>query len=321
MKINLVAYIDANYLPKFLICYKSLQEHFKNQFVMHLHCFDNTTYNILKEYNLPNLVLYSKDEFEVPEVIAQKQNKKSYEYYWTYTPIVLDQIMRQIPENDLAVYMDTDMMFFHSPQVIFDELEDKDVLIQPNNFSVKERWQFDPIGYYCTSFNVFRNNDNSRSIIDEWKQECINWCGASFDTGQFGDQKYMDFWRDKHKNVRETTVVGANVAPWNIHKYDVSTRANGVFVNNNPLIYYHYHAFKMSFDDLTYMIEGDRDNHYDIREDAVKNIYGPYIEEYKKVLTELKRNLLFMQYVGKNPKGNVGWYNDEGGMGSVKTLK
>jgi len=309
MNINLVAYIDANYLPKFLVCYYSLQEHFKNRFMMHLHCFDDVTYRVLSEYNLPNVILYSKDKFEIAEAISQKQNKKSYEYYWTYTPIVLEQVMGRLPENDIVVYMDTDMMFFASPQFIFDELEDKDVLIQPNNFSVKERWQFEPIGYYCTSFNVFRNNANSRKIISEWKQQCLEWCGSNFETGQFGDQKYMDYWRDKYQNVRETSVVGANVAPWNIHKYDVSTRAGKVFVNNNPLIYYHFHSFKMNFDNYDYMIEGDRDNHYDIRQDAIDNIYRPYISENKRLILELKKNSDFLQYINKNPKGNVGWYN------------
>ena len=308
MKINLVSYIDANYIPKFLICFNSLQEHFENQFVMHLHCFDDASYEILSKYNLANLELYKNDEFEIPEAIAQKEKKKSYEYYWTYTPIVLEQVMSRVEEDAIVVYMDTDMKFYSSPKPIFDELEDKDVLIQPNNFSVKERWQYEPIGYYCTSFNVFRNNDNSRRIVSEWKSQCLQWCGSSFENGLFGEQKYQDFWRDTYPNVREVTEVGANIAPWNIHRYDVSTRNGQVYVNNKPLIYYHFHAFRMNFDDLSYIIEGDRDNHYEISQEAVDNIYMPYIEDYKKVLTELKENQDFCEYVRKNPKGVPGWY-------------
>lgn len=310
MKINLVSYIDANYLPKFLICYQSLKKFFDNKFVMHLYCFDNIVFNIMREYAYDDVILYKKEDFELPEVIKQKETKKSYEYYWTYTPIVLLKTIEKLHEGDIVVYMDTDMMFYSSPQPIFDELENKDVLIQPNNFSVKERWQYEPIGYYCTSFNVFRVNDNTKKIINDWKDKCINWCGADFSTGKFGDQKYMDYWLDEYDNIRETTTIGANVAPWNIHKYDVSTRKDGVYINNKPLIYYHFHAFKMNFDDYKYIIEGDRDNHYDIRQDAIDNIYKPYIEEYKKVLVKLKDEKEFLNYIKLNPKGNVGWYEE-----------
>ena len=178
MKVNLVAYIDANYLPKALVCYDSLREHYSGKFGMYMHCFDDITYNILKGYELPDMIVIHKSEFETPEILAQKKSKKSYEYFWTYTPVVLQDTMNKVPEGELVVYMDTDMMFFASPQCIFDELEDKDVLIQPNNFSVRERWQFDPIGYYCTAFNVFRNNENSRGIVEKWKQQCMVWCYA-----------------------------------------------------------------------------------------------------------------------------------------------
>ena len=89
MKINLVSYIDANYLPKFLVCYKSLKKYFDNKFVMHLYCFDNVVFNIMSKYSYDDVILYKKEDFELLEVINQKKNKKSYEYYWTYTPIVV----------------------------------------------------------------------------------------------------------------------------------------------------------------------------------------------------------------------------------------
>lgn len=311
IKANLVAYIDANYLHKAIVCYKSLRKYYSGLFVMYMYCFDNISYTILRKMAFPDMIVIPKNEFEIPEILSQKSSKKSYEYFWTYTPVVLLDTMKVVPENEIVVYMDTDMMFFESPKCIFDELEDKDVLIQPNNFSVKERWQYEPIGYYCTAFNVFRNNLNSRMIVEDWKKQCIDWCGATLEEGRFGDQKYMDYWRDKYQNVREVTTVGANVAPWNIHKYDVSLRNGKVYINNKPLIYYHFHSFKMSFDDYSYIIQGDRDNCYEIREDAVKYIYEPYIKEIRKEIILLKKEEIFQKYIAKNPKGNVGWYGNE----------
>lgn len=311
MKVNLVAYLDANYLHKALVCYDSLRKFYSGKFRMYIYCFDKITFDILRKFNLEDLIPIPKEEFEIPEILSQKSRKKSYEYFWTYTPTVLLQTMAKTPKDEIVVYMDTDMMFFDSPQCIFDELEDKDVLIQPNNFSVKERWQFEPIGYYCTSFNVFRNNDNSARIVKDWQKQCIEWCGATFGEGKFGDQKYMDFWLDKYEGVREVTTVGADVAPWNIQKYDVSNRNGKVFINNKPLIYYHFHSFKMSFSDYSYIIEGDRDNCYDIREDAIKYIYTPYIEAMRAKIMLLKKEPNFLEYVARNPEGNVGWYGNE----------
>ena len=74
MKINLVSYIDANYLPKFLICYQSLKKFFDNKFVMHLYCFDNIVFNIMREYAYDDVILYKKEDFELPEVIKQKES-------------------------------------------------------------------------------------------------------------------------------------------------------------------------------------------------------------------------------------------------------
>ena len=121
----------------------------------------------------------------------------------------------------------------------------------------------------------------------------------------------MDYWRDEHEKVREVTTVGANVAPWNIHKYDVSNRDGKVFLNDKPLIYYHFHSFKMSLDDYSYIIQGDRENFYDIREDAVLCIYGPYIQRMKDAIARLKQEEAFCEYVSRNPQGNVGWYGNE----------
>ena len=309
--VNFLMYIDANYLYKALICYKSLTDTYKEHFNMYIYCFDDIVYDILQKINYNNVILIKKQDFETKELLQQKSKKKSYEYFWTYTPKLIGDTLKKVPENDIVIYVDADMMFFSSPKPIIDELENKDVLVQPNNFSVKERWQFEPVGYYCVAFNVFRNNANSRKIVSNWKKQCAEWCYANFEQGRFGDQKYLDDWRDKYKKVREVTVVGSNIAPWNIHKFDVSSKDNQVMLNNVPLVFYHFHAFKMNFLTFDYMIEGDRNNHYEIRKDAINNIYKPYIKEAKKWIKYLLKFKEFKKYAEKNREGNVGWYGNE----------
>ena len=57
----------------------------------------------MREYAYDDVILYKKEDFELPEVIKQKETKKSYEYYWTYTPIVLLKTIEKLHEGDIVV--------------------------------------------------------------------------------------------------------------------------------------------------------------------------------------------------------------------------
>ena len=105
--------------------------------------------------------------------------------------------------------------------------------------------------------------------------------------------------------VREVANPGANVAPWNVQKYDISKKGGKILINTKwPLIYYHYHSFKMNLKNYDYMITGDRHNNYEINKDVINIIYKPYIVEMIKVIKRLKQFSIYKEYVNKNPEGN-----------------
>lgn len=300
----LTTFFDSNYLPKALVTYQSLSRHHKN-FVLYAFCFDNLSYEIIKGLNSPNFIPIPLRDFEL-EILKQQLPKKQkyYEYYWAYKAYVIKKTM-MLSGADIVTYIDCDFRFFSSPETIFEEIRNSDVLLQPNNFSFEEVKQFIPVGYYCSCFESFRNNKNGLKILNWWHKQCIEWCHASFEEGKFADQKYLDGWKIKFKKVKEISNVGANIAPWNLGKYDVSIKKREVFVNVYPLIYYHYHSFKMNIDDYSYIITGDRENFYDIQENAIKHIYKPYIKELRKVIKDLKKIPGYLEYSRKNPKSQV----------------
>ena len=76
MKVNLVAYLDANYLHKALVCYDSLRKFYSGKFRMYIYCFDKITFDILRKFNLEDLIPIPKEEFEIPEILSQKSRKK-----------------------------------------------------------------------------------------------------------------------------------------------------------------------------------------------------------------------------------------------------
>ncbi|HSX36320.1 MAG TPA: putative nucleotide-diphospho-sugar transferase [Patescibacteria group bacterium] len=294
---------DANYLHKALVFYESLKQ-FESNFVLHLFCFDDITYRVLKKLAYEDIVPYQPSDYETEDLLKVKASKKrQYEYYWTINPAMGKEIIGE-QDADFIALADCDLMFFQSPEVLFDEYAGADVIIQPNNFSSRYVNDFVPVGYYCTSLQCFRNNDNGRRILDDWYSQCMEWCSSDFEEGKFGDQKYLDDWKIKYENVREVANPGANVAPWNILKFELSEKDGQVVINNKwPLVYYHYHSFRMNLDTYEYIITGDRSNSYNIPPAVLELVYKPYIKRMIEVLEKLKQVDEYREYVQFNPGG------------------
>lgn len=302
-KNHIVIGTDVNYVHKAVIYYESLYRYYKN-FILHVFCFDEVAHKAFSCLNYPNVVIYHTSEFETRKLLNIKKTKeKLYEYYWAINAYISKFVLDKYQPSSVT-FSDCDCMFFKSPQAIFDEAEGADILIQPNNFSFQSVKDFIPVGYYCSSFEYFRNNKNGRKVINWWNRQCLKWCSASFEDGRFGDQKYLDGWKIKFNGVREIANPGANVAPWNVQKYDLNESKKEILLNNKwPLIYYHYHSFRMNLLDYQHVITGDRENYYQISNDVIRLIYNPYIERMKITLKKLKNIKEYRDYVNKNPKG------------------
>jgi hypothetical protein len=294
---------DANYLHKAIVLYRSLLKVHDN-FLLHMFCFDDIAYSVFKRLNYQNLKIYHPSDFENKELLKVKASKvKRYEYYWACNPFITRKVLLD-QDTDFVSSCDCDLMFFDSPEVIFSELGNADVLIQPNNFSYQFVNDFTLVGYYCTSFQCFKKNQNSIKILNWWHKKTIKWCSSKFEDGKFGEQKYLDDWRIRFKKVREIANVGTNVAPWNIQKYDISKRNKQIIINAKyPLIYYHYHSFRMDLKNYQYIITGDRHNNYPISEKVIKLVYKPYIKVLKETIKELKKIKDYREYVQTNPRG------------------
>ena len=79
---HLIIGTDANYLPRAIVFYKSLLR-FCSNFILHVFCFDDVTYEVLRKLDYQNVNIYSTSEFEDEELLKVKQKKaRRYEYYW-----------------------------------------------------------------------------------------------------------------------------------------------------------------------------------------------------------------------------------------------
>lgn len=262
---------DSNYLTRALVLYQSLKSK-EERFVLYAVCFDELAYEALSKLNLPEIVPISLEEFESPALLSVKALRTPGEYCWTCTPHVIRYVLDtyHLPE---VTYLDADLCFYGKASILFDEFEQSgaSVLITPHRYTPQYD-QSKTSGIYCVQFMTFKADASGLNILQWWQDRCIEWCYNRVEDGKFGDQKYLDDWPERFAGVHVLRHVGGGVAPWNIQQYSLSQKIHQLYVDDSPIVFYHYHAYKY-YTDQSHDLGG-----YRLTADVVSLIYRPYVE-------------------------------------------
>ena len=246
MKYHYCTLFDKNYLPHCLSLYQSLEKNV-DSFVLYCFCMDNESYDFLSKNNREKIKLISSNELEIyyPELIKAKSNRSIVEYYFTCTPSICSFIFEKY-DIGLLTYLDADLYFFSSPKLIYQELKNHSVGIIEHRFSFWGKVLYEKYGKFNVGWISFKNNHIGRKCLEDWRQDCLDWCYDKLENGKFADQKYLDNWPLKYPQVRIIQNLGANLAPWNIGNYKIikEKKNNLIKVNNESLIFYHFASFK-----------------------------------------------------------------------------
>lgn len=244
-------YFDRNFLVRGLTLYRSLREH-EDAFTLWVLCLDDVTYDSLVTLDAPGLepIRLADLEAAFPELLPAKSNRSRIEYFFTCSPALPRYILNVEPEIDIITYLDADLYFFASPAPLFEEMQDKSILIIEHRFHVTLR-HLEQYGRFNVGFLSFRNDDAGRACLDHWRQQCIAWCYDRVEDGKFADQKYLDSWPDQFPSTGILQHTGANVAPWNVAFHRIrqtitgETGVTGVTIDGVPLIFYHFHRLRI----------------------------------------------------------------------------
>lgn len=261
--------------------YESLRLH-HTKFHLYALVLDEETNDTLTRLQLPNLTILCLKDIEDDGLRRARSNRSDVEYFWTLTPSLPLIVFKLFNVNHVH-YIDADCFFFHSiDNTLENELSSCDVLIFEHNYSPNRKSWERTSGRFNVGMVSFRNTENGRDVLHDWKRRCEDWCYARYEDGKMGDQLYLDQWPQNFPQVRISTHLGACVAPWNLDNFEVNQRNAGVFVDDWPIVFYHFHALRI-FRDLTISpAEG-----YKISRQALKLIYRPYQESlrlaYKKI--------------------------------------
>jgi hypothetical protein len=237
---------------------------------------DTEAYRALAALSLPEVHPLALDEFERGDevLLRAKQDRSLIEYYFTCTPSLPLFILSHYPEVDRVTYLDADLFFYADPSAIFTEMGDHSIAIIGHRFS-KRLQHLETLGTYNVGWLSFRRDSYAQECLLWWRERCNEWCYDRLENGRFADQKYLDSWPTRFQRTGVLLHKGANLAPWNLANYRISWHENQLWVDDQPLIFFHFHSLK-------------RIN---------QRLYDSNLAHYETTLTPLVRNKIYMPYL------------------------
>ena len=234
---NFCTLFDSSYLQRGLALYESFCRTCE-RFHLYVMAFDDKVYELLLKLKLPSLTVVHLKDFETEELLAVKSTRSRAEYCWTCGPSVISFFIQKY-SLDSCTYVDADLMFYRSPQRIFDEIGNNSVAITDHYAPYRI-----PQGRYCVQFMYFKNDEWGMRALNWWRDSCIEWCYAHFDGDKYGDQKYLEQFPLLFNNVHVIKTRGAGVASWNMKQYNFDNYDWSFTYKDEKIdiVFVHYHA-------------------------------------------------------------------------------
>ena len=238
-------YFDSNYALRGLALFRSMHEHC-GDFVLHVLCCDAQTFGWISALEIENLRPYRLEEIEAfePRLAHVKPARNRAEYLWTLSPIWPLFLLETQPEIELICYLDADLFFFGSDTPIWEEFGANSVLIIEHRFSPHTQYLFSS-GRFNVGMVAYRRDEDGLRCLNWYRERTLEWCFNIHEENRYGDQKYLDEFPNLFQKVHILEHPGANVAPWNWMNGPLQWRDDAFWVGEKPLIFYHFHGFKM----------------------------------------------------------------------------
>ena len=280
MKYNFCTLFYANYSAKGVALYCSLERVCKD-FHAYIVAMDDVCLQLLQESHMQHATIITIEELEsfYPALKQVKGSRNKGEYSWTCKGPTLLYCFEKFGIKD-CTYLDADLYFFADPKPLYEECPKADVMLMDHRYTPWYNLAATN-GQYCAGYMYFKATGNGLKILNEWTEQCIEWCYGKHEPGRFGDQKYLDEFHSKYNNIYDLQHIGL-CAPWNIQQYQVEQKPNGVYVTiegkQDKLIVYHFHFLNnQDFGRYNEFYLGP----YKLSKETMKYIYKPYLEELK----------------------------------------
>lgn len=263
---------DSNYASKGIALYLSL-ERYTDDFVLYVMGMDRKCQKILNAIGFKHMIVECIEDVDSLELEEAKGNRSRAEFCWTCGSFFTDYFLHKYNLPDIT-YLDSDLMFFSSPQVVFDELERKNASVGLAPHFMK----YPLFGKYCVQYVYFKNDKDGCDCLQWWRNECLKWCYSRVEDGKYGDQKYLDCFADKFNHVCEIENRGVGVAYWNMNDNSYNDGYTYCKGQKWPTVFFHYSGINVQVKDgvMTF-----RHTMY-----LTKSIRQTFIEPYAELMKE-----------------------------------
>ena len=295
----LCTYADKNYLPQLMTLIESLINNGKIKFKIFVLCLDEIVFQVLQKIDYDEVIAISHEQFlnENPNQKVALENRPLLNYYYTCTPVLIKQAFKLSKDVKRVTYIDADMYCMGDLKEYFTEITDKDISILEHRNSSPQILQH---GRFNVCILTFINSVNSLTCLSWWEE--MTFQSTAFNEDVFGDQKYLDEFPEKFKNVHIIQHKGVGTAPWNINRYKTSLKENNVLIDNSKLIIYHF--ARLLIVNRFIFIPARRS---DINNTALELIYKQYFGSLRKNILLIKRLIpnYSLQYTRHNLRGLI----------------
>ncbi len=179
-----------------------------------------------------------------------------------------------------VIFLDSDMLVFSSLHFVENELEKKSILLTPHILTPFKKDGKRPFeremlknGVFNGGFFAVKNNEEGNSFLNWWKERMIDQCYVNLKEGMFVDQKWLNLAPIFFSALGWLQHPGCNAAYWNLHERTISKKENQFYVNDEPLLFFHFSGYSM---DLPHQISRHQDRVFMEDNTALKELFALY---------------------------------------------
>lgn len=240
---NFCTLFDSNYISKGIALYLSI-ERYTTDFTLYVMAMDRKCQSMLKTIGFEHVVVDCIEDVDDHALSMAKGNRSRAEFCWTCGSYVTDWVLHHYELPDIT-YLDSDLMFFNSPQIVFEEFERKD-----SSVGLTPHFMRYPLfGKYCVQYVYFKNDADGAACLRWWRDECLKWCYSRVEDGKYGDQKYLDYFAECFNHVCETENRGVGIAYWNMNENSYEGSRTFYEGKEWPTVFFHYSGINVQVKD------------------------------------------------------------------------